>query len=283
MNVVDPWTDHVILAYMELLAQNNFSSVTVKNHLSVLSHYFQLYSWPIQGLQSRQVLMFVRSLKYNGLVKPKVKGVLNMVMLQQLVDLTLQRLHADTLVPLYLLSFFGFFRLASLVPPSIGAFDDSRFPLVQDLVWAKPGLHFILKCSKTMQALGQFKVVQIPKLPGSSLCPVTALQKLIKVMKLQPQDPLFVIHHNSEVQLLTTFKVRNLLAKSITDMNLDPRDYGFHMFRRSGATLAHTLQVPLPNIKQHGQWKSEAIYTYLKSTTTADAVVPLAFQQHIVT
>ena len=115
MNVVDPWTDHVILAYMELLAQNNFSSVTVKNHLSVLSHYFQLYSWPIQGLQSRQVLMFVRSLKYNGLVKPKVKGVLNMVMLQQLVDLTLQRLHADTLVPLYLLSFFGFFRLASLV------------------------------------------------------------------------------------------------------------------------------------------------------------------------
>ena len=280
---MDPWTDHVILAYMELLAQNNLSSVTVKNHLSVLSHYFQLYNWPIESLQSRQVLMFVKSLKYNGLVKPKVKGVLNMGLLQQLVDLTLQGSYAVTLVPLYLLAFLGFFRLASLVPPSVGSFDNSRFPLVQDLVWAKPGLHFILKCSKTMQTSGQFKVVQIPKLSGSSLCPVTALQRLIKVRRLQPQDPLFVINHNSQIPMLTTFKVRNQLAKSITDMNLDPRDYGFHMFRRSGATLAYNLQVPLPNIKQHGQWKSEAIYTYLKSTTAADAVVPLAFQQHIVT
>ena len=78
MNILEPWTDHVILAYMELLAQNNLSSVTVKNHPSVLSHYFQIYNWPITGLQTRQVLMSVKSLKYNGLVKPKIKGILNM-------------------------------------------------------------------------------------------------------------------------------------------------------------------------------------------------------------
>ena len=102
------WTDYVILAYMELLAQNNLSSVTIKNHISVLSHYFQIYNWPIQGLQTRQVLMFVKSLKYNGLVKPKIKGILNMTMLQQSVDLTLQRSYADTLVPLYLLAFWIF-------------------------------------------------------------------------------------------------------------------------------------------------------------------------------
>ena len=219
--------------------------------------------------------MFAKSLKYNQ----KIKGILNMAMLQQLVDLTLVGSYASTLVPLYLLAFWGFFRLASLVPSSIGAFDSSRFPLVQDLVWATPGLYFILKCSKTMQASGQYKVVQIPKLPGSPLCPVVALQKLIKNMNLKQHDPLFMIIHNSDFQLLTTFKVRKQLALAITQMNLDPRDYGFHMFRRSGASLAHSLQVPLPNIKQHGQWKSEAIYTYLKSTPASAA--PLAFQQHI--
>ena len=123
-------------------------------------------------------------------------------------------------------------------------------------------------------------MVQIPKLPGSPLCPIAALQKLIKIMKLKPQDPLFMISHNSQSQLLTSFKVRKQLAITINQMNLDPRDFGFHMFRRSGASLAHNLQVPLPNIKQHGQWKREAIYTYIY-TTDADAVVPLAFQQHI--
>ena len=190
--------------------------------------------------------MFV---KYNVMVKPKIKGILNMIMLQQLVDLTLQRSYANTLVPLYLLAFFRFFHLASLVLPSVGAFDSSRCPLVQNLVWAKPGLHFTLKCSKSMQACDQFKILQIPKLPGSPLYPVTALQKFRKIMKLQPQDPLFMVSQNSELQLLTTFKVRKQLAIVITQMNLDPRDYVFHMFWRSGASLAHNLQVPLPNIK----------------------------------
>ena len=137
--------------------------MTVRNHISILTHYFQIYNWPLQGLQSRPVLLFVKSLKYNGLIKPKIKGILNITMLRELVNLTLQGSYASTLVPLSLLAFFGFFRLASLVPSSIGAFDFSRFPLVQHLVWATPGFHFILKCSKTMQASGQFKVVQIPK------------------------------------------------------------------------------------------------------------------------
>ena len=82
-------------------AQNNFdkSSVTVRNHISLLTHYFQIYNWPLEGLRSRQVLLFLKSLKYNGLVKPKIKGVLNITMLQELVKLTLQGSHASVLLP----------------------------------------------------------------------------------------------------------------------------------------------------------------------------------------
>ena len=91
-----------------------------------------------------------------------------------------------------------------------------------------------------------------------------------------------MIFGNSQPQPLTASKVKRIqLALVITQMNLDPRDYGFHMFCRSGDSLAHNLQVPFPNIKQHGQWKSDAIYTYVKSTPAADAAMPLAFQQHI--
>ena len=132
-----------------------------------------------------------------------------------------------------------------------------------------------------MQASGQFKVVQIPKLSGSPLFPVTALQNLIKNRKLNQEDPLFMIFHNSQLQPLTASKVRNQLALVIIQMKVDPRNYGFHIVTKTGASLAHNLNVPLPNIKQHGQWKSEATYTYLKSTQAADAAVPLAFQQHI--
>ena len=108
MDLLQPWTDPVILSYVELFSQNNLSAVTVQNHISVLSHYFQLY-WPLHGLQSRQLLLFVKSLKYNDLVKRKIRDVLNIDMLQALVHLTLQGSYASTLVPLYLLAFFFFF------------------------------------------------------------------------------------------------------------------------------------------------------------------------------
>ena len=64
----------------------------------------------------------------------------------------------------------------------------------------------------------------------SSCC----LPKIDKIVKLKPQDQLFMVIHKSELQLLTTFKVTKQLAVVITQMNLDPGDYGFHMFRRSG-------------------------------------------------
>ena len=64
-------------------------------------------------------------------------------------------------------------------------------------------------------------------------------------------------------------------------MKLNPKDYGFHCFRRSGATLALELKVPLENIKIHGHWKSDAIWSYLSDTPKAASVVASAFQQHI--
>ena len=108
-------------------------------------------------------------------------------------------------------------------------------------------------------------------------------QRLTTEMKLKQEDALFVIPHNSQCQTLTIFRVQKQLASVIMQINLDPKDYGFHMFPRSGVSLAHNLKIPLANIKQHGQWKTEAIYTYLRSSPAVDAVIPLAFQQHVLT
>ena len=38
---------------------------------------------------------------------------------------------------------------------------------------------------------------------------------------------------------------------------------------------------PLENIKIHGHWKSDAIWSYLSDTPKAASVVASAFQQHI--
>ena len=81
--------------------------------------------------------------------------------------------------------------------------------------------------------------------------------------------------------MLTTFRVRNVLAKAIRGMGMDPKDYGFHCFRRSGANLAFEMKVPLEHIKMHGHWKSEAVWSYLKVTPKLSGVVAKTFQRHI--
>ena len=44
----------------------------------------------------------------------------------------------------------------------------------------------------------------------------------------------------------------------------DAKDFGFHTFRRSGASLAFSLNVPVQNIKAHGIWSSDAVYSYFQ-------------------
>ena len=44
---------------------------------------------------------------------------------------------------------------------------------------------------------------------------------------------------------------------------MDAKAYGFHTFRRSGASLVFSLNVPVQYIKAHGTWASDAVWAYL--------------------
>ena len=57
--------------------------------------------------------------------------------------------------------------------------------------------------------------------------------------------------------------LRDHLRSIVTSMGLDPFAYTFHTFRRSGATLAHNLDISIENIKRHGTWQSNAVNSYI--------------------
>ena len=132
-----------------------------------------------------------------------------------------------------------------------------------------------------MQAMKEFRVVQPLGLGHSSICPVLALKSLDKQLKLQPSQPLFSYRQNGQLFTLTASKARYLLSEAICKCGLSPKDFGFHAFRRSGASLAFDLQIPLENIKSHGYWKSEAVWKYLACTPKAAGVVASTFQQKL--
>ena len=130
-----------------------------------------------------------------------------------------------------------------------------------------------------MQTSGNYQVLQLPKLNNETICPVTALKELTTKFQYNKDTPLFLVKSKNGVDTTVAPKVRSFLKLVITNLGLNPSQYTFHMFRRSGASMAFDNNVQFENIKQHGNWQSEAIWHYLKCTPKAARTVPTTFQQ----
>ena len=160
---------------------------------------------------------------------------------------------------LFTLAFWVFFLDYQHWCLYVNCFDPSRFPLVLDLMRTPPGVQMLLKHAKNMQGSSEFKIVYIPKLRNSTVCPVIALQSLIGTMD-QRTDPLFMVNIKG---------TRSVFTHCIKNMGLYPQEFGFHAFRRSGACFAFNANHPLEYIKVHGYWKMNAAWMYLKNAPKA--------------
>ena len=78
-----PKCENNILLYLKFLAQSKLRSTTIRNHLSALNYYFDLFKWPKNGLCSKKLL--IKSVKINAPLGHKVKGVFTLSMLKDLV------------------------------------------------------------------------------------------------------------------------------------------------------------------------------------------------------
>ena len=105
--IQDCTTETTIVLYLEFLIQNGLSTVSLHNALSVLQHYFALYSWNVANLSSRKVVLMCKSGKNNLPLKPKVKGIFTVDMLERLVHLTSDLPNAETFKALFLFAFYG--------------------------------------------------------------------------------------------------------------------------------------------------------------------------------
>ena len=87
-------------------------------------------------------------------------------------------------IPLYLMFFFSFLRLENIVPHSSASFDISRHLTREDLKFSDSFAIIIVKFAKTIQFRDRIAHISIPALPGSMLCPVTALENMLAYVTL---------------------------------------------------------------------------------------------------
>ena len=106
-----------------------------------------------------------------------------------------------------------------------------------------------MKWAKNIHGPEKTHIVKLPVVQEPVLCPVATLQALMNKLVLSPDQPLFVF---DDFSLLTQPMLRKRLATFLRMMNLPVFGYGFHTFRRSGATIAFDADISLASIQMHG-------------------------------
>lgn len=155
-----------------------------------------------------------------------------------------------------LLGFYSFLRSNNLVPRSHQLDENSRHLTWNDIKFKSYGADLTIHTSKTNQ-LGHFHhIIPIPAIPDSPLCPI---QALLALGQYKDNAPLFSYNKRSFINYNDLHMGLKELAKRA---NL-PNQYDTHSLRKGGASYASACGATIEQIKLQGDWRSDAVLTYI--------------------
>ena len=172
-----PVEDATLAWYAQYLSYNFKSHSSVVNYLSGVKTLNLLMNASVVGFTGFLVKLTVRGFRRKNKHQPLQALAMNPVILNH-IYLTLNLNNPDdvTFWAMCLTCFFLLLRKSNVV---VDTLKDSTVNLLQrsDLKFVKGEILVMLRWSKTNQ-FGESLVFSLPQIPGSVLCPVTALTKM---------------------------------------------------------------------------------------------------------
>ena len=270
-----------VMAFLEFLVYNKVSTHMIANHVSALRAMAIVYDIPFAALEHPKVKYFIKSLKINRTLAITRQHIMDLKTVKEIILYCPRFADSVTIKAIFLAAFFGFFRISNLVPHSISTYDSARHFSGGDSFFQKKFVKLLVKWSKTIQSRDEVRVITLPRLADKVICPYLALRAVIQLYSSDTNQPLFQTYSNKKWQPMTDSRVRKTLARIVQLMGLPKGFYTFHTFRRSGASLAYQAQVPLGDIKDHGTWTSDCVWTYIHDKAHVGTNVAQAFQKMI--
>ena len=254
----------ILLSFLECL---------VINYMSVIKASFVLYDLPHDLLDHPRLKLFLKSVRIN---RPLTLVPHNIIDLDMLEKISLACGISKSFRAIFLTGFFGFLRLSNLAPHSLATFDHTHHLTGQDLFFNDKFVKLMVKWTKTMQNRDTVKVISLPKLTNSVICPFRALKALCKLYPMSASTSVFQVQAKASWQPLTDTKVRKCLKAINVSLGLNPHFFTFHSFRRSGATFAYNYHVPIKQIKHHGTWSLDCVWRYIQADHSAGEKLALS-------
>ena len=182
---------HNILTLLEYLFQNHISPKVIRNYLLSVRLMAHQYNIPQSDTNHYAMTNYIRSISINSAFRPTPRGIFDLPIRYQ-ISRSCDVLRDPILFrTIFLTSFYGFLSMSNIAPHSASQYSPSRHFLRQDLIFAHPGAHLIIKWTKTLQDHNSHHVIQLPSIQNPFLCPVRALKHLLQSRPLPPHSPLF--------------------------------------------------------------------------------------------
>lgn len=112
---------------------------------------------------------------------------------------------------------------------------------------------------------GHTILISAPEGPDQSLCPVTwfALNKAFRNKAAK-----YFFHRCDENPnlMLSSKHPYHVIVRKLKLIGVDSKLFGSHSCRRGGASKAFASKIDLLLIKRHGNWRSDAVYTYITAS-----------------
>ena len=270
---------NVILAFLEFLHFNKFSPTAILNIGSAVKTTLLMHGISIHPWHDKRIAYFIKSTQRSKPPTFKLPRLIDVPTLKKIVSLAASTHNGFVFQALYIVAFCSFLRLSNLVPHSVSSFNHLEQLARADILFAHPGVHLIVKWSKTMQNRNKVAILKLPKIENSILCPVAAIKKLLQATPGSKNSPLFQIKINEKWSPLTDSMARKHLKKILHRLHLENANITFHTFRRSGASLAFNANVSIQDIKSHGTWDSDCVWRYIVKDKDGSTNLANTFQK----
>ena len=266
-----PVSKHVYLLYLAFLANSLRAYRSVVNYLSILTHINRSLGASLAFLADYDVYLAKRATRrflgdnFNRRVPITIPILIKLF---GLFDFN-NHLHL-CMRAVFLVAFFSFLRISNLVPYKLSEIGSSHacYLTLASVNFNARGVLLRIYKTKTLQFRERVLEIPLPFIPGSPLCPVTALRQYLASVSLPPHSPLFVTVSNGAYTPILARHYNAFIKASIAAIGLHPSRFSSHSFRRGGATFAFQQRAPPAFIKAQGDWKSDAYLVYL--TLSAD-------------
>ena len=111
-----------ILVFIEFLCYNGLKPASIINYIVAVRSQMKWFNLPDMVLDHPRVKMMLKAVERTSTVPPKFKGVFDLTTLTTIISLCDRFTSPLVFKSVYLLAFFGFFRISNLLPNSSSTF-----------------------------------------------------------------------------------------------------------------------------------------------------------------